>query len=493
MDGLPLIATNVPVRAVGDGVGDLADFVVVPNDEFDDDAKKDATATKLLATSSSPSLVSSFPPPEVEGAEFLDLAAPAPSASPSPLSPASSIAADACDAPSASDVAPEGWDVPASSKSRRTHNPIRAVVDPVASGSIKCGKERGDGKDQISLALGDPTAYGTFPPCPALIPAVAEALSSPGMAAGYVDARGAPGARRAIAKFHSTSEGASDDVEANVDADDVIVANGASGALELALTALLDEGSVLLVPRPGFPLYQVIAESHGARVRHYDLLPDRGWEVDLDHVRRIVEEEERSAAGKVVRGIVVNNPSNPTGAVYSREHLREIVALAGRHKVPIVADEIYGDMTFDDAAFRPMAEVAAQLGREVPVIAASGLGKQCEFVARRAIARSQGRGVARDRRLRTRFVPSARRLVAWTVKRKLGKKPGTIDRLHGAGRCKIQRRVDTMRTARESELQRRALVASRLPCANRMRVWVQIGPSTAGWKRIHDTRRATRA
>jgi tyrosine aminotransferase len=138
----------------------------------------------------------------------------------------------------------------------------------------------------------------------------------------------------------------------------------------------LDEGSVLLVPRPGFPLYQVIAESHGARVRHYDLLPDRGWEVDLDHVRRIVEEEELSAAGKVVRGIVVNNPSNPTGAVYSREHLREIVALAGRHKVPIVADEIYGDMTFDDAAFRPMAEVAAQLGREVPVIAASGLGKQ---------------------------------------------------------------------------------------------------------------------
>ncbi len=255
--------------------------------------------------------------------------------------------------------------------------------------------------------------------------------------------------------------------------DDVIVAGGASGALELALTAILDDGTVLLgewnqegereregnsppagwyhragtnngsigknepraslslslplsccpsllllplppslssaVPRPGFPLYQVIAESHGALVEHYDLLPDKGWECDLDHMERLLvassSSSSRSSSGSTgrpsvrddddgggddgdrrprrrreVRGILVNNPSNPTGAVYSREHLRRVVALAGRYRVPIIADEIYGDLTFGGRRFHPLADVAASMGSEVPIITASGLGKQCECV-----------------------------------------------------------------------------------------------------------------
>ena len=84
--------------------------------------------------------------------------------------------------------------------------------------------------------------------------------------------------------------------------------------------------------------------------------------------------------GKAVRGILVNNPSNPTGAVYSLEHLKQIVELAATYQVPIIADEIYGDMTFGNNVFHPMANVAASMGREVPVITASGLGKQCEFI-----------------------------------------------------------------------------------------------------------------
>ena len=198
--------------------------------------------------------------------------------------------------------------------------------------------------------------------------------------------------------------------------DDVIIANGVSGALELALTSILNEhdGSILLVPRPGFPLYQVIAESHGACVEYYDLLPQRGWECDLESMELLlalhrdddgdddvdddVDDKDVNGGGnksrrrmrnrrnptlrenkKVIWGILVNNPSNPTGAVYSLEHLCHIVALAAKYQVPIIADEIYGDLTFGTRVFYPLADVAASMGYEVPIITASGLGKQCEF------------------------------------------------------------------------------------------------------------------
>lgn len=184
-------------------------------------------------------------------------------------------------------------------------------------------------------------------------------IKAPGNAAGYVNALGTLEARAAIAQHHG----------GGVSPDDVIIANGCSGALELALTALLDPGTVLLVPRPGFPLYQVIAESHGASVAHYNLLPTRDWQCDLKHIMELVHQYPAGT----VRGIVVNNPSNPTGSVYSKEHLEDIVDLARSLHVPIIADEVYGDLTFGDNEFHPMATVAR--GR-VPIITASGLAKQ---------------------------------------------------------------------------------------------------------------------
>ncbi len=313
----------------------------------------------------------------------------------------------------------DSWLVPASKKSLRTHNPIRTIVDPIMTSSNKDGKGRGDGKDQISLAvrnfeevsnvitakifflnvisyeillriscmkqLGDPTTYGIIKPCPAIVSAITKAIQSPGISAGYVNACGTHEARAAIASYHSKQSSEIIDVTP----EDIIVANGASGALELALTALLDEDSVLLVPRPGFPLYQVIAASHGARVVHYDLLPKSGWECDLNHMESIILQEEHTALHKncgnmydaknrAVRGILINNPSNPTGAVYSESHLMDIIRLAARHRLPIISDEIYGDMTFANNVFHPMANVSVKMGNRVPVITASGLGKQCE-------------------------------------------------------------------------------------------------------------------
>ena len=110
--------------------------------------------------------------------------------------------------------------------------------------------------------MGDPTS-GDLRPCPAAIRAVTEALHSIAQAAGYAPATGTEGARKAIAEYHNVNS-----------YEHVVVANGCSGAVELVLTSLLDEGSILLVPQPGFSLYQVVAESHGARVIHYRLLED---------------------------------------------------------------------------------------------------------------------------------------------------------------------------------------------------------------------------
>jgi tyrosine aminotransferase len=165
----------------------------------------------------------------------------------------------------------------------------------------------------------------------------------------------------------------------------VVVASGCSGALELALTALLDDTSILLVPQPGFPLYQVICESHGARTLEYRLDPNERWQVDLDHLERLLSEHtpltsSSSPTGTktttAIRGVVINNPSNPTGAVYSRAHLQDVVRLCQRYRVPIVSDEVYGNLTYFGHEFVSVAQVACEMGNQVPVIIASGMGKQ---------------------------------------------------------------------------------------------------------------------
>lgn len=210
--------------------------------------------------------------------------------------------------------------------------------------------------------MGDPTVGSNLPPCTVAIEAAIHAIKSPGHAAGYVPACGTWEARCAIAQHHSTPNG-------TVLPDDVIIANGCSGALELVLTALLDEDSILLVPMPGFPLYQVICESHGASVAHYNLDAANNWEIDLPHLDQLMNNEK-------VKGIVINNPSNPTGSVYSKQHLKAIFQLCERRGLPIIADEIYGDLVFGANVFTSMAEIMFEMGRTVPVIVTSGLAKQ---------------------------------------------------------------------------------------------------------------------
>ena len=113
-----------------------------------------------------------------------------------------------------------------------------------------------------------------------------------------------------------------------VTGEDVILCSGCSSALDIAISTLADKGKNILVPRPGFPLYMTLSAGLGIHTREYDLLPDQDWQVDLGHMESLID--HNTAA------IIVNSPSNPCGSVFSPSHLRQILEVAERHKVPII-------------------------------------------------------------------------------------------------------------------------------------------------------------
>uniref|UniRef100_A0A8D2M6P5 Tyrosine aminotransferase n=1 Tax=Zonotrichia albicollis TaxID=44394 RepID=A0A8D2M6P5_ZONAL len=163
--------------------------------------------------------------------------------------------------------------------------------------------------------------------------------------------------REAVAAYYNCPE-------APLKAQDVILTSGCSQAIELALAVLANPGQNILVPRPGFSLYKTLALSLGIEVKLYNLLPEKAWEIDLEHLESLVDEKTAC--------LIVNNPSNPCGSVFSKSHLQEILAVAARQCVPILADEIYGDMVFADCKYEPIAT----LSTNVPVLSCGGLAKR---------------------------------------------------------------------------------------------------------------------
>lgn len=240
--------------------------------------------------------------------------------------------------------------ITASKKSKRTFNPIRNIVDNLKP-------PLNHPKVLVNLALGDPTIHGNLV-CPHVLKdAVQDALICDS-SNGYLPSTGSSAAKSAIAQYASrTGTGCRPVVE-----DDVIIASGCSGALELIISALMNEGDNILIPRPGFPLYEVISKSLGGNVKYYNLLPDRNWECDLADMESQIDENTKA--------ILISNPSNPCGSNFSRQHLEDVANLARRNRLPIIADEIYAGCVFD-GDFVPMFTVCDDL----PVIHVGGLAK----------------------------------------------------------------------------------------------------------------------
>eukprot|EP00795_Rhopilema_esculentum_P001117 gene1117-15457_t len=169
--------------------------------------------------------------------------------------------------------------------------------------------------------------------------------------------RGLSAAREAVARFESTPE-------APLTEKDVIIVSGCSAAIEMAMRVLADPGDNILIPNPGFSLYRTIAGAEGFETRFYRLLPDRGWEADLEHLESQID--------KRTRFILVNNPSNPCGSVYSKEHLLQLIGIAERHRLPIISDEIYAYSVFKNETFYPIASLTTT----VPVLALGAISKR---------------------------------------------------------------------------------------------------------------------
>lgn len=154
-------------------------------------------------------------------------------------------------------------------------------------------------------------------------------------------------------------------MELNLLPTDIFICSGCSSSLETCITALADpfDGQNILIPKPGFGAYKTLATAIGVKVKSYNLIPEKKWEADLNQLESQID--DKTAA------IVINNPSNPCGANYSKEHLQNILEIASRHRVPIIADEIYEKLVFPGNKFVSLASIET----DVPLLICSGLSK----------------------------------------------------------------------------------------------------------------------
>lgn len=162
--------------------------------------------------------------------------------------------------------------------------------------------------------------------------------------AGYSDSRGIFGARKAV--MHETQKQGIK----GVTLDDIYLGNGASELIAMATNALLNDGDELLLPAPDYPLWTACTTLSGGKAVHYMCDEANGWMPDLEDLKRKIT--------PATKGIVVINPNNPTGALYSDELLLEIVAIARQHGLVILADEVYDKVLYDGAKHTAIASLS---------------------------------------------------------------------------------------------------------------------------------------
>jgi alanine-synthesizing transaminase len=210
-----------------------------------------------------------------------------------------------------------------------------------------------EGHRIMKLNIGNPAPFGFAAP-DEIIQDVIYNLPN---AEGYTASRGLFVARKAIMQECQRLQ------IPNVDIDDIFLGNGASELIVMAMQALLNDGDEILVPAPDYPLWTAAVNLAGGKARHYLCDEQSDWFPDIADIKSKITDK--------TRGIVVINPNNPTGAVYSQELLEQIVQLAREHNLIIFADEIYSKILYDDAEFIPMGRLA----QDVVCVSFNGLSK----------------------------------------------------------------------------------------------------------------------
>jgi alanine-synthesizing transaminase len=219
-----------------------------------------------------------------------------------------------------------------------------------------------DGQRIIKLNIGNLAVFGFDPPDEI----VQDMIRNLASAAGYTDSKGLFAPRKAIQ--HYTQEKGI----AGVEIDDVFIGNGASELITMSMNALLNNGDEVLLPAPDYPLYTAAVSLSGGRPVHYicDELSD--WLPDLDDIRRKITPNTKA--------LVVINPNNPTGALYPREILLELVEIARQHQLIVFADEIYDKTLYDGNTHTSIASLAD----DVLCITFNGLSKNYRSCGYRA-------------------------------------------------------------------------------------------------------------
>ena len=146
------------------------------------------------------------------------------------------------------------------------------------------------------------------------------------------------------------------------DQSNICVTTGVTESLQILLEASLNASDELIIPGPTYPQYNLITIVNDALPVQYQCIEDQGWEPDVDQIRRRMSNRTKA--------IVLINPNNPTGAVYSDKIVKQIIDIAGEYKIPVVSDEIYDDLTFSNKQ-----TATASLAKDVPIITFNGFSK----------------------------------------------------------------------------------------------------------------------
>ena len=228
---------------------------------------------------------------------------------------------------------------------------------------VEAQRLEAEGHKILKLNIGNTAPFGFDAP-EAIVADMTRHLPD---AQGYVDSKGIYSARTAVAQYYQ-SRGLR-----NTTVEDVYIGNGVSELISMVLQAFVDDGNEILIPAPDYPLWTGAVSLAGGTPVHYRCDEDNGWNPDLADIEAKVTENTHA--------IVIINPNNPTGAVYSPEIVRGLVDIARRHDLVVMADEIYEKIIFDDAVHHHAAEFA---GDDVLCLTFSGLSKAYRVCGYRA-------------------------------------------------------------------------------------------------------------
>lgn len=222
-------------------------------------------------------------------------------------------------------------------KSNKLHGVCYDIRGPVLD---RCRQMEEDGIKIIKLNIGNLAAFGFEPPDEV----VQDMIHNLPGAAGYTDSKGLFAPRKAVVHYTQQKN------IANVTVDDVYLGNGASELIALSLNALLNNGDEVLIPTPDYPLWTACTALSGGKPVHYMCDEKSDWQPDLADIRAKITPNTRA--------IVVINPNNPTGALYSDEVLQSIVDVAREHGLIVFADEMYDKILFDGHTHTSIASFA---------------------------------------------------------------------------------------------------------------------------------------